>query len=171
MDHNGNFSSNRSEHFRATKIWNTIVSAVKQNMPLGRHRRGLKLFENCFPGSEAVSWTLDFLKNNRNLLPNGQEVTRQKVVLLMQKFVEQKIIHDVRGRSEDFKDSSSHLYAFCNENIPPVNNTTKAAFKSRSSSLGHITPPMKCATSIVKSALVGLSYQKVRRESSSLVAT
>ncbi|OQR73087.1 hypothetical protein BIW11_01196 [Tropilaelaps mercedesae] len=89
-------------------------------MPVGRRRKGLKTYDNCFSGGEAVSWTLDYLKRNRELLlSRGQVVTRDKVALLLQKFVEQKIIQDVRGRGVAFKDSSAHLYTFNKENVAP----------------------------------------------------
>lgn len=108
------------EQFRATKVWNTIVSAVKQELPVGKKRRGLKSFDNCFSGTDAVTWTLNYLKKNKDLLSGSPEVTREKVTLLLQKFIEQKIVLDVRGRGGQFKDSSAHLYAFNKENVAPI---------------------------------------------------
>lgn len=120
MDDNANYASSTPDQFRATKVWNTIVAAVRAEMPVRKRRKGLKTFDNCFSGSEAVSWTLDYLKRNSDLLLSaGQIVNREKVALLMQKFVEQKIIQDVRGRSVTFKDSSTHLYMFNKENMAP----------------------------------------------------
>ncbi|OQR68307.1 DEP domain-containing protein 1A-like [Tropilaelaps mercedesae] len=183
----------RTEQFRATRFWNSIVTTVREKLPVRRHRKGLKHFNDCFSGDEAVSWTLHYLNHNKEILlgtmpydeesmnPVAQtEITREKVTLLLQKFIEQKIIEDVRGRGGPFKDSSRQLYTFHKENVASRSTftTTVATFKenccdrkNQTGSLGHISPPaIKSATTLVKVALVGLSSQK-RRETSSTVRT
>ncbi|OQR68306.1 DEP domain-containing protein 1A-like [Tropilaelaps mercedesae] len=164
-----------SEQFRATRTWNAIVSAVQNGLPIGYHRKGFRLFNNCFAGEEAVNWTLDYLLRNREALfdlKKRSEITREKVALLLQKFLEQNIIKDVRGQGRQFKDSSRHLYTFSKENASPLYayrhanaDEKRSTSKAHKASLNHITcPSIKCATGMVKLALVGLSAQRKRRE-------
>ncbi|XP_022691827.1 DEP domain-containing protein 1A-like [Varroa jacobsoni] len=165
-----------TEQFRATRTWNTIVLAVQSELPVRQYRKGFRMFTNCFAGKDAVTWTLDYLERNQDTLfdPKSKEITREKVTLLLQKFVEQKIIEDIHGRGHAFKDSTQHFYTFTKDHtLMPVTcryasikDTNRTSTRTRSSSLGHITPPtLRCATSMVKLALVGLSAQRKRRSS------
>lgn len=77
------------------------------------------MLKNSFSGKEAVSWTLKYLQEHRDSLfdaKNATQITREKVELLMQKFLEQKIFEDVSGgqSSRQFRDSSRRLYIFRN---------------------------------------------------------
>lgn len=129
-----NDSTSSMGQFRATRTWNAIVEAVREELPVGRRRKGLRVYENCFTGDEAVTWMVDYLEQNRErLLIGGANskggkgaITRAKVTLLLQKFVEQKIIEDVRGSRDSFRDSSRCLYMFNKENIAPQLATFKA---------------------------------------------
>lgn len=124
----------REAQFRATAVWNMIVNAVRDELPVGKHRKGLRHIDNCFSGQEAVSWMLRYLDQHRHLLfgaaradvdcvdynQKNMEITRDKVARLLQKFVEQNIIEEVRGRREQqFKDSTRQFYAFNNEYDTP----------------------------------------------------
>ncbi|XP_022686292.1 DEP domain-containing protein 1A-like [Varroa jacobsoni] len=162
------------EQFRATRTWNTIVTAVQEELPVGRHRKGLKHIENCFSGNEAVSWTLHYLKENWDILfgavddekkckkpTDRTEITRQKVALLLQKFVEQKIIEDVHGRGQQFKDSSHQLYTFKKHNASIEDDSYIR--ESRGGNLSYVPPrTTRSATSLVKMALVSVSIQKIK---------
>lgn len=121
------------DQFRATRVWNKIVTVFREELPLRRHRKGLQRFDNCFSGYEAVSWTLNYLEeNSRSLLEENLSqfglqcvnttqnglFTREKVTLLLQKFVEQKIIGDVRRKGDIiFEDSPNQFYSFNRENV------------------------------------------------------
>lgn len=113
--------------FRATKTWNTIVVAIQEELPIGRRRKGLRIYENSFTGHEAVTWLVDYLEQNKGeLLSNSSatgksctNVTRAKAALLLQKFIEQKIIEGVHRSAESFRDSSRYVYTFNKENMPP----------------------------------------------------
>lgn len=132
---------NKTEQFRATRTWNMIVSAVCSEMPTGRRRKGFRIYENCFAGNEAVSWTINYLEQHRDVLICSADnqsickvaITREKVTLLLQKLVEQRLISNVCGRQEaPFRDSYRCLYSFNNENTAPVLmfKTTTSAFKN-----------------------------------------
>lgn len=153
----------QAEQFRATRFWHTIVTAVREELPVGRHRKGLKNFEDCFLGDEAVSWTMNYIEQNRDAMLGAPvqcdrqrvkpvpraEITREKVTLLLQKFVEQKIIKDVHSRGEPFRDSARHLYIFNKENVVPLGTFTAAVVtfkesccsrnRGRNGSLGHVS--------------------------------
>ncbi|XP_003738769.2 DEP domain-containing protein 1B [Galendromus occidentalis] len=152
MDPNANYS----DQFRATKVWNTIVAAIRQEMPVGKRRKGLKSFDNCFTGTEAVAWMLGYLKRNKDLLGPGQEVTREKVVLLLQKFVDQKILQDVRNRNVSFKDSNTQLYTFNKENVAPKAPTAELVVRSGNRQVTYgpaAAPPNPTASSSPKNPL------------------
>lgn len=53
--------------------WNEVIITFRNGMPLGRHRRYMKTYDNCFSSSEAIDWLHDYLKSNRNF---GADVTR-----------------------------------------------------------------------------------------------
>lgn len=142
-----------TEQFRATRTWNTIVLAVQSELPVRQYRKGFRMFTNCFAGKDAVTWTLDYLERNQDTLfdPKSKEITREKVTLLLQKFVEQKIIEDVRGRGHAFKDSTQHFYTFTKDHtLMPVTcryasikDTNRTSTRTRSSSLGHVSSNKK----------------------------
>ncbi|CAL1546636.1 unnamed protein product, partial [Lymnaea stagnalis] len=65
--------------YKATRVWNDVISAFRQYLPCGRHRRYMKTFDNCFTGSSAVDWLLHYLKGNKNF---NEDVSRQALSLL-----------------------------------------------------------------------------------------
>lgn len=42
-------------------------------MPIGRHRRQLRFYDDCFVASEAVDWLYEVLQNHHDA---GSELTR-----------------------------------------------------------------------------------------------
>lgn len=118
--------------FRATKLWNTIIGDFRSGIPLKRHRWRMRYFDNCFTSTEAVDWLHDYLCHSENF---GPWVTRSQVVLLLQKFVQSKIIEEVRGPKgattvQAVFEDNGHLYKFL-----PVSPMKKlrSALSSRSS--------------------------------------
>ncbi|ESN98705.1 hypothetical protein HELRODRAFT_188886 [Helobdella robusta] len=97
--------------FAATQMWNMLLRSFKDGMPVGRHRKGFKSYQNCFIGSDAVSWMHD---NMQNLLKT--DVTRSQVVTLLEKFYKVKLFRDVDKSSEgtEFCEGSK-LYRFSTE--------------------------------------------------------
>ncbi|CAK8683233.1 unnamed protein product [Clavelina lepadiformis] len=99
--------------YRATKLWNEIIQLFSQGMPRRRHRRHLKLYNDCFTASEAIDFLHVLLKQNHNI---GNEVTRMQTVQLLRKFYKNHIIEDIQGKwgSEDLHDDN-RLYRFINK--------------------------------------------------------
>ncbi|PAA51995.1 hypothetical protein BOX15_Mlig033417g3 [Macrostomum lignano] len=102
--------------YKATKLWNDIIRTFRTSMPVGRHRKGVRVFDNCFQGSDAVDWLQLHLSKNPSF---GSNVGRHQVVQLLGKFHKSGVFHDVRGGggnskydTEPFEDSSSRLYKF-----------------------------------------------------------
>ncbi|KAF8771263.1 DEP domain-containing protein 1A [Argiope bruennichi] len=62
------------EPYRATRLWNEVISAFQSGMPVKKHRRRMQTYNNCFTASEAVTWLHCYLMNNPNF---GPEVTRK----------------------------------------------------------------------------------------------
>ena len=53
--------------------WNDVISAFRQGVPRGRHRRYMRTAEDCFAGSSAVDWLLEHVKKRGDF---GSNVTR-----------------------------------------------------------------------------------------------
>jgi len=83
-------------------------------VPLSRHRKifpnkpvvsWFKSFDNTFIACEAVTWMLEKLKeeqkNGQNLLLLGGEITREKIVLLLDKFLAAGVFQAVNGDNND----------------------------------------------------------------------
>jgi hypothetical protein len=56
--------------------WNDIVRVFRTGMPISRHWRQLRSFDDCFTASEAVDWLLDFLHQHHEY---GTEITRYSI--------------------------------------------------------------------------------------------
>eukprot|EP00057_Strongylocentrotus_purpuratus_P008679 XP_011663153.1 PREDICTED: DEP domain-containing protein 1A [Strongylocentrotus purpuratus] len=132
--------------FRATKLWNSIVGDFRAGIPLKRHRWRMRYYDNCFTSSDAADWLHDYLCNNENF---GPWVTRTQVILLLDKFVQSKIIEEVKaskgvGTEKASFEDNGHLYKFL-----PVSPMKKlrSALASRSSiqSLSPSPKPRKTA--------------------------
>lgn len=71
----------------------------------------MKIYEDCFNGSEAIAWVYDFLKANPNF---RQNVNRTKAKLLCEKFLERRVIFDLVDEADSTNCSfeESRLYGF-----------------------------------------------------------
>lgn len=49
--------------------WNEIIYTFCSELPRGKHRRHIRQYNNCFSGSEAVTWLQLYLKSNHNFGP------------------------------------------------------------------------------------------------------
>ncbi|VDI58246.1 Hypothetical predicted protein [Mytilus galloprovincialis] len=80
-------------------------------MPLGRHRRYMKTYDNCFSSSEAVDWLHDYLKSNKNF---GADVTRSQTIQLLQKLHRARVVEDIRGGKHNRADvcDNNRLFRF-----------------------------------------------------------
>ncbi|XP_068599761.1 DEP domain-containing protein 1A-like [Brachionichthys hirsutus] len=96
--------------YRATKLWNEVTRLFRAGMPVRKHRQNFRHHSSCFSASAAVDWLHQLLCSNSNF---GPDVTRQQTVQLLQKFLKNRVIEDVKGRwgTEDFEDNNV-LYRF-----------------------------------------------------------
>ena len=60
--------------------WNDTVRAFHNGMPVAKHWRGLRQYENCFTSAEAVDWLNGHLKSDPNF---GPSVTKDQTVKLL----------------------------------------------------------------------------------------
>lgn len=72
----------------------------------------MRYYDNCFTSSDAADWLHDYLCNNENF---GPWVTRTQVILLLDKFVQSKIIEEVKaskgvGTEKASFEDNGHLY-------------------------------------------------------------
>ncbi|XP_071837194.1 DEP domain-containing protein 1A-like isoform X1 [Apostichopus japonicus] len=94
--------------FRATRMWNEIVSDFRSGIPTKRHRWKMRFYDDCFMSNEAVDWLHNYLQTNENY---GPWVTREQAIQLLEKFAQSKIIESVKpfkgGSKEPFEDNGS----------------------------------------------------------------
>ncbi|KAE8747479.1 hypothetical protein FOCC_FOCC005810 [Frankliniella occidentalis] len=74
--------------FRATRLWDEAIKLFTNGMPTKRHRSNMKVYENCFTGSEAVKWFLHALEMNPHF---NTVITQEKTIQLLSKFFEEGI--------------------------------------------------------------------------------
>ncbi|XP_053393922.1 DEP domain-containing protein 1B-like isoform X2 [Mercenaria mercenaria] len=84
--------------YRATLLWNGLIRNFRSDIPLGRHRRYMKTYDDCFVASDAVEWLHQYLKKNPNF---GTDVSRAQSVQLLQKLHKAKVFEDVRGQKHN----------------------------------------------------------------------
>lgn len=68
--------------WRATRLWNSIVSNLHEGIPRKKHRKLTKTYEDCFTANEAIEWLYRHLKRNPNF---DSDVTKEQTLLLLQK--------------------------------------------------------------------------------------
>ena len=73
--------------------WNKIIQDFRSLMPLKRHRWRMRQYDNCFTTTEAVDWLHEYLQNSSDF---GPWVTRNQAVSLLEKFVQSKVIQQVK---------------------------------------------------------------------------
>lgn len=83
--------------FKATLLWEKIVTHLEKNIKCGRHTQSLRSYTNCFQGSKAVDCLLSYLNT---VLP--KTVKRHQVQTLCQKLVHTGVMEDVKDREKGF---------------------------------------------------------------------
>ena len=58
--------------------WNELLRAFRHDMPVRRHRRHMRSYDDCFSAAEAVSWLLEHLRNNPNYGPSVSRSEQQR---------------------------------------------------------------------------------------------
>lgn len=87
--------------FKATVLWEKIVSHLEESIKCGRHTQSLRTYTNCFQGSKAVDCLLVHLNT---ILP--KTVKRHQVQTLCQKLALTGVIEDVKDKEKSvFRES------------------------------------------------------------------
>ena len=81
--------------------WDEAIRVFTNGMPLKRHRSHMRVYDNCFTGSEAVKWFLHALEMNPHF---NTVITQEKTVQLLSKFFEEGILMKVKGSSRQAPD-------------------------------------------------------------------
>lgn len=81
--------------FKATMLWQKIVTHLEESIKCGRHTQSLRTYTNCFQGSKAVDCLLVHLNK---ILP--KTVQRQQVQTLCQKLALMGVIEDVKEKEK-----------------------------------------------------------------------
>uniref|UniRef100_A0A914VSJ9 DEP domain-containing protein n=1 Tax=Plectus sambesii TaxID=2011161 RepID=A0A914VSJ9_9BILA len=98
--------------FKATMMWNEILCAFCKDMPVKKHRRQLKSFENTFTGSEGVDFLLRQLADRNDFNGENRTISRLNAVALLNKFYLQGVFEIVRPTEKSgFRDDNT-LYKF-----------------------------------------------------------
>lgn len=87
------------------------MSHLENSIKPGRHTRGLRIYENCFRGAQAVACLSTYLNA---VLP--KTVSRGQVLILCQKLVAIGVMEDVKDKKRTmFKEG--RLYCFSKEHF------------------------------------------------------
>lgn len=97
--------------FRATALWENTILHLENSIKPGRHTRGLRIYDNCFRGAEAVACLSTYLN-----AVMAKTVSRGQVLILCQKLVMTGIMEDVKDKGRTtFKEG--RLYRFSKEHF------------------------------------------------------
>lgn len=147
--------------YKATRIWYEIINSFHESVPLKKHWRNFRTYQDCFSASEAIDWLYRYLKASPNF-KSHTSLTRQQAIQLLQIFLKEKIIEDVRAGDvkftfKEFTDDD-RLYKFCTNNrfyknvtksdvskTEPTSKTTK-----ETSEVNDLKPESKKSTEPIK---------------------
>lgn len=109
--------------FRATYIWTSIISNLQFQVEVKHRRHALKLYHDCFLGSEAVDVVLTYITANRFF--GDAALPRYKAVRLCQTLMDSKVFEPVglkvfgkEKKKPRFEDSTCSLYRFLSPEVP-----------------------------------------------------
>merc|ERR1712127_371870 len=102
--------------FKYISIWNEYINLLKNNVPLKKHRVGLRYYENTFSGSEAVQTIFTQVKIRPDLF--SENTNRRNLSRLCNKLLERGVLEKAdndragtRSQSNDkFMDSKDAIY-------------------------------------------------------------
>ncbi|KAH9412549.1 Domain found in Dishevelled, Egl-10, and Pleckstrin (DEP), partial [Dermatophagoides pteronyssinus] len=108
-------SSSSNDQFKATKMWNDVLQAFYLGIELKKHRRQMKLYQDCFTATDAITWLKQYLNNQQQQQQrfNDNKITRLQALNLLRKYLEASIIEPVNNRNDEIiiKDNND-LYRF-----------------------------------------------------------
>lgn len=101
----------QSAAFKATLLWDKIVVHLERSLKCGKHAQGLRIYDNCFQGSKAVSNLTSYLNS---ILP--KTVKKDQVIILCQKLLDSGVLEDVKEQEKSmFREN--RLYRFTNDHF------------------------------------------------------
>lgn len=101
--------------FRATRVWNGMLKRFRSGMPVKRHRRQLRVYDDCFTGREAVDFLMGELPK---FIQDGKTITRSNCSKLLSIYLSMGLFCAVRGKldtNEPFRENE--LYRFSSTSI------------------------------------------------------
>lgn len=101
-----------------------MIRNFRDGIELKKRRWKMKGYENTFCGQDAVNWFHLYLRTNQKF---GDHVTRAQAKLLLQKFFENGIFEDPRGKQKTNFEDDSHLYRFTSKADLICKNKTEIA--------------------------------------------
>ncbi|CAI4232796.1 unnamed protein product [Auanema sp. JU1783] len=105
--------------FKATAMWNDIITSFIDEGPRKKHRRQFSQVENSFTGKEAVDFLMEEIPSR---FLNGRQVSRENCVALLTKFLEKKVIQRFPPSEKiEFRDGNT-LYVHA---VQPTAKTPK----------------------------------------------
>ncbi|TKR79946.1 hypothetical protein L596_014092 [Steinernema carpocapsae] len=143
-----NVEAESNPQFQATKLWNRITRKFCKDVPRKRHRKALWFYENTFTGQEAVDFLLEALPR---IVDENREVTREKCVVLMEKFLENDIVRGVTP-TQAFRDGDLYKLSPAAEEIAQSQPFVRraASFNDKNRNIKHswqqngtLSPPAK----------------------------
>ena len=76
--------------WRATRLWNSIVRSLHEgDLPRKKHRKHLRIYEDCFTANEVIEWLFRQLKKNPNF---DSDVSKEQTLMLLQKLFRAGVI-------------------------------------------------------------------------------
>jgi len=134
-------TTKKNSPFKATRMWNQLVSSFKEGMEIKRKRYRLKSYERCFSGAEALDWIHSYIQQDPSF---GAHVTRKQAFMLLQKFIENDVFQNAVGKvTKKFQDTNC-LYKFSDSDISSQNEDDKQiAYKENISSHGSLSNLLK----------------------------
>ncbi|XP_016149996.1 DEP domain-containing protein 7-like [Sinocyclocheilus grahami] len=136
--------------FRATYVWTNIINNLQTQVEVKRRRHNLKIYHDCFLGSEAVDVVLAHIIQSK--FCGDTEVPRSKAVRLCQVLMETRVFEAVdtkvfgkEKRPVTFEDSSCSLYRFLNRPTPSASSseTIESGYDSLGIQRNTYSPPYK----------------------------
>jgi hypothetical protein len=120
--------------WRATRLWNSIVRTLHDGMPLKRHRKHIRTYEECFSANEAIDWLNRQLKKNPNF---GDDVSKEQTVSLLQKLFRAGVIMRI---DDDVGNSNTTLSNIVSKTPMMSSGEDKSAFFKPGNDLYRLAP-------------------------------
>ncbi|XP_048771485.2 DEP domain-containing protein 7-like [Ostrea edulis] len=122
--------------FRATQIWNEIITHLKTHVEVKRRRYKMRTYDNSFSGAHAVDVVMTYLLSEKNTF--STDLSREKAVKLCQSLMDRRVFCSISNRTSEIKkvfdDSHHKLYRFVGMDIPESQENSNSTIIETSSS-------------------------------------